>query len=656
MKAPRVSVIMPVYNGEKFLREAIDSILQQSFADFELLLINDGSSDGSEKIILSYTDPRIKYILNSKNIGLIATLNKGIQLSSGEYLARMDADDISLPHRFEKQVNFLDKNIAVAVLATKVQQINEAGAPHGFWKEDVETTSWEEIKKTMPILNCIAHPSVMMRKTVIEKFGYNTSLKFSEDWGLWLSLLSANYKIAKLDEILIHYRIHSSSTTIQVNAKGVEKKILQFKFSYLKGKLFKFNKSETDKAVTRSLIKNCIQYWCPTFLLRVYSFYHKKPFRILSEWLNNRNYFNSKKLPEIIFFFPFYHTGGAEKVHASIVEACNGKNVLVIMTGRSDSDTYLAQLKKHANVLDVFHVLGLRYTKQQFTNQLLSLVNKNPNMILFGCNSEFYYEFIKFVPETLHCIDLLHAFGHAHENGAEHWSLPLVQKLSNRIIINQKTFHDFELQYQQNGLDARLLNHIKLISNFTPYYSLSEKNFDGKLIALYVGRGTAEKRVHLISKVASILHAKNIPVEFHFLGDLREAIPQEDRDHCVFAGEIKDEVEMHKVYTSAHLLMMASSREGFPMVIMEGMMHGLVTISTAVGGISEHVHSGENGILLHEKEADALVDSIVAEIESLVAHRSLLAKLSQNAHAYAVTHFQKKSFEEKYQQIFQKNS
>ncbi len=656
MKAPRVSVIMPVYNGEKFLREAIDSILQQSFTDFELLLINDGSSDGSEKIILSYTDPRIKYILNSKNIGLIATLNTGIQESSGEYLARMDADDISLPQRFEKQVEFLDTNLDVAVLATKVQQINEADAPQGFWKEDVETTSQAEIKKTMPILNCIAHPSVMMRKTVIEKFGYNTSLKFSEDWGLWLSLLSANYKIAKLDEILLRYRIHSSSTTIQVNAKGVEKKILQFKFSYLKGKLFKFKKSETDKAVTRSLIKNWIQYWCPSFLLRVYYFYHKKPFRILSEWLKYRSYFNSKKLPDIIFFFPFYHTGGAEKVHASIIEACNGKNVLVIMTGRSDSDTYLAQLKKHAKVLDVFHVLGLRFTKQQFTNQLLNLVNLNPNLILFGCNSEFYYEFIKIVPATVRCMDLLHAFGHAHENGAEHWSLPLVQKLSNRIIINQKTFHDFELQYQQTGLDAQLLNRIKLISNFTPYYALSEKKFDGKLIALYVGRGTAEKRVHLISKAASILHAKQIPVEFHFVGELKEAIPHADKAQCVLIGEIQDEAEMHKIYTSAHLLIMASSREGFPMVIMEGMMHGLVTISTAVGGISEHVHSGENGILMYDKEEDALVDSIVVNIQSFAADRSRLVKLSKNAHDYAVAHFHKKSFEEQYQQIFQKNS
>src|SRR5215472_9201923 len=100
---------MPVYNGEKHLREAIDSILSQTFRDFEFLIINDGSTDGSVEIIASYRDPRILLVHNEKNLGLIATLNRGMDLARGEYITRMDCDDISLPRRLEKQVAFMER-------------------------------------------------------------------------------------------------------------------------------------------------------------------------------------------------------------------------------------------------------------------------------------------------------------------------------------------------------------------------------------------------------------------------------------------------------------------------------------------------------------------------------------------------------------------
>ena len=100
---PLISVIMPVYNGERFLRQAVDSILSQTFKDFELIIINDGSSDSTEDIILSYKDKRIRYVKNEKNLRLIKTLNKGLELASGQFVSRMDADDVAHPLLFEKQ-------------------------------------------------------------------------------------------------------------------------------------------------------------------------------------------------------------------------------------------------------------------------------------------------------------------------------------------------------------------------------------------------------------------------------------------------------------------------------------------------------------------------------------------------------------------------
>jgi glycosyltransferase involved in cell wall biosynthesis len=107
---PKISVIMPTYNAEKYLREAMDSILAQSFKDFELIVINDCSADGTEQIVLSYQDPRIVYLKNEKNLGVAGTLNRGLQVANGKYIARMDSDDRSVPERFEKQLAYLEEN------------------------------------------------------------------------------------------------------------------------------------------------------------------------------------------------------------------------------------------------------------------------------------------------------------------------------------------------------------------------------------------------------------------------------------------------------------------------------------------------------------------------------------------------------------------
>ncbi len=119
---PLVSVIFPIYNSDKFLRESLESLLNQTYQNFEIIAINDGSQDRSRKIILSYKDSRIKYYEHKKNLGLVNTLNEGIKLSRGKYLARMDADDISLPQRFEKQVAYLDYQASRAVLAQAIFQ------------------------------------------------------------------------------------------------------------------------------------------------------------------------------------------------------------------------------------------------------------------------------------------------------------------------------------------------------------------------------------------------------------------------------------------------------------------------------------------------------------------------------------------------------
>lgn len=115
---PKVSVVMPAFNAEKYIREAVDSILNQTFTDFEFIIINDGSTDHTKEIILEYDDPRIVLLENEKNSGIVVTLNKGIQFARGEYIARMDSDDISLCNRIERQVLFLDSHAHIGLIGS----------------------------------------------------------------------------------------------------------------------------------------------------------------------------------------------------------------------------------------------------------------------------------------------------------------------------------------------------------------------------------------------------------------------------------------------------------------------------------------------------------------------------------------------------------
>ncbi len=210
-ESPVISVIMPVYNAAVYLREAIESVLNQTYRDFEFIIINDGSTDNSEEIIQSYNDPRIVYLKNEKNSKLIYTLNRGIDHAKGIYIARMDADDICLPERFATQKKMLEQDDQLSVAGSVIKQVNEKGEPAKDWPLDAQTTSWKAIRRKMPKENCLAHPSVLIRSSVLKEFRYKEYQPNIEDYDLWLRLLNSGHRIEKSPAILLEYRVHSSS-------------------------------------------------------------------------------------------------------------------------------------------------------------------------------------------------------------------------------------------------------------------------------------------------------------------------------------------------------------------------------------------------------------------------------------------------------------
>ncbi len=200
---PQITVLMPVHNGEKYLREAIDSIINQTYTDFEFLIINDGSTDSSRDIILSSDDLRIRLVDNDENMGLTKSLNKGIRHAAGEYIARQDADDVSYPKRLEKQVRFLERNRDHAAVGSCIHIINKKSKIKGTLRKPLES---DLISETLQKNNCIAHGSVLMRKNGLLEVGlYDESIDVAQDYDLFIRL-SEKFKLANLPDILYGWR------------------------------------------------------------------------------------------------------------------------------------------------------------------------------------------------------------------------------------------------------------------------------------------------------------------------------------------------------------------------------------------------------------------------------------------------------------------
>jgi len=207
---PKISVAMSVYNCEEYLPACIDSILTQTFEDFDFIIVDDGSTDRSGEIIKSYTDSRILFLQQS-NQGVAAALNHALRFAHGEYVARQDADDISLPERFSKEVAFLDAHPEVAVVGTAAALIDRTGRQFSTFMPFVRHDRLvKELKRGVcPLM----HGAVMLRRIALTQYGvYNPVFNWIQDVELWLRL-SQYHRLANIREVLYQFRKHDSSIT-----------------------------------------------------------------------------------------------------------------------------------------------------------------------------------------------------------------------------------------------------------------------------------------------------------------------------------------------------------------------------------------------------------------------------------------------------------
>ena len=203
---------MSVYNSEHFVRKAIDSILNQSYPDFEFIIVDDASTDQTSSILRTYQDPRIIILRNRTNRGLTVSLNAAIKVSKGQYLARQDGDDISNINRLDRQVSYMDAHNNVAVLGTTTEWIDSEDNVYYIWNQP---TDHPFLQQTLFAYCCLVHGSVMCRSDVIKaNQGYDTKLRTAQDYDLWLRVSEAS-DIACLPDVLYYYRRHNDMSSIQ---------------------------------------------------------------------------------------------------------------------------------------------------------------------------------------------------------------------------------------------------------------------------------------------------------------------------------------------------------------------------------------------------------------------------------------------------------
>lgn len=261
---------MPAYNAGKYLKVAIDSILNQTYKNFELIIINDGSSDNTEEIILSYNDPRIVYIKNEYNLKLIKTLNKGIDKAKGEFISRMDSDDQALPNLFKSELKAFEKHPDVGIINTLTYHMSEDGSRirpnRQYFKISPEVCSVVCI-----YANMISHPGVMVKGDLMRKYHYNDDEKYLhfEDSELWSRMFADGIKCYTLSERLVNYRMSPTSINALYAKERFQRK-QDFMVSYMQ----KHWRYEWHTLPPITDTKSFLQHY--DALLKLYRFLRKK--------------------------------------------------------------------------------------------------------------------------------------------------------------------------------------------------------------------------------------------------------------------------------------------------------------------------------------------------------------------------------------------
>lgn len=347
---------------------------------------------------------------------------------------------------------------------------------------------------------------------------------------------------------------------------------------------------------------------------------------------------------DLFLFFPFYHVGGAEKVHAQIAQLFPDKRIILFFTKKSQGDALLGQFKgPNITVRDVS-----RYTDNKFLywNNLIwrgivaEYIRRQPRRpVVFNGQCNFAYKLSPHVPKAVRQIELIHSFC-----SFSYIRVPFIPFYETTVMISRDSIRRHLELYGQYNVPAAYGERIRLVMNGIPIPA-DVSPLPEAARMLYAGRGTAEKRPWLVAAIA-----REAGEQAGMLGPLENAIPAELQDSCRFYGEQSDAGVIDRIYREHRLIAIVSSTEGFPMVIMEAMARGLAVLSTDVGDVPYHVQHGVNGWLISHRQPEAAIVAEGAKWLREAGPEALAAMRDANI-AYARAHFSLEVFAAAYRSL-----
>ena len=588
---------MSVYNGGEYLPESIESILQQTYRNLELIIIDDGSTDNSLKIIKSKQDPRIR-IISRENKGLVVSLNEGLNLAKGEYVARMDADDISVSTRLSRQVDYMKAHPNCAVVGTYIKEIDERGKP---FKRSVLSNGVIDqcLEFALPRYNPLAHGSIMMRRKIaLRAGGYNEEFWPAEDYELW-ARLTLYGRLGVIPEELYIYRVNSqgisfSNEELQAQkVKYIQSSLISHPPKLLDGE--KYGVMSIDK---RFLVKKYIKKLKFVRLLNLYATVQEKT--------------NSRK--NICIYTNALTVGGGEVYIQQVTSALKDRVDFTVLAPASliqklDLDNGIAvrpfpnwvarsSFRGSYKIRRIFMAfillrMGIKAFDAFHINQLDGLIIRsihNKTKIIFTAHSRLN-----------------------HVASDREYLKKLLKDVNSIVYVANAIAPDL----RNLDVDSSKLNFIPNGINGDSLMKLGQKRTRHTIV--WSGRvDKADKNPDLFVDIASLAQDKNLKYSFTIYGDgpssqhIQHRIRTEDLKNIRLAGF---EADQRKIYEDALVLCLTSDSEAMPLNIIEAFAAAVPVVATDVGDVGKMVKAAQ-GSRVTVSNAEKILEIIQQTVES----------------------------------------
>jgi glycosyltransferase involved in cell wall biosynthesis len=688
---PKVSIILPTHNGAKYIRKSIESCLNQTYKNIELIIVDDGSTDETPEIIRSFKDERIKHFRHKKNAGLPNALNTGFANSHGEYLTWTSDDNYYLATAIEELLAFLRKNSDVDFVYAD------------YWVHYFET-GYEELRRlpdpnNLAKENCVGACFLYTRRVYEAVGNYDPRYRLVEDYDYWIRIFNrfktkhylkplyvygehpeslkstGNINISYFEAILKYnngyisfselarsFQLYIRSSIRKVSHRPIElfdvfqniAKVMQFSFSLFIicfALMIRFSVIDAVSITTNSLLVRPLEY------IDFYLLFKPKISRLKA----------SEDRTNILCIIPSLVVGGAEKVILNIARSADKQKFTFHLmaafpskgTWRSNYETYFENVVTSFDKIGIISNIGKNYGYFQY------LIEKLHANVLLITNVPFVYSYIPLLKadfRDLRIVDLIHS---------RMWppirmlkaSAPYVDR---RVCISHDLRNHLIREYRRSGVDKELINRIEVIHNgvdsnefnvdsmkkgaFKAQYSIPE---NAKVVT-FVGRFSEEKNPLLFVEIAkNLLKCGNHDLKFVMAGDGPELVKvkkmikgSELEDHFVLTGEIDNIPELLR---DTYILWVVSKQEGIPLVILEAMSMGVPVLSTNVGEISEAIKDEENSFLIQLNLNT--VESFVYKTLSLLEGKTNYSEVSRKAREAIASKFDLKIMGSNYDEV-----